>query len=139
LGWRTRHVTISLRPRGFLRQRSRIEDHGPFHNRMMCPGCPLHYKTQTNTNTRFPTFCKTLGKYSSPFPELHELLKIAETCKSCAGESPGPLHAHTYLHFKYFGKAQQDFQKNKQKNRKSCKNPLLLIHQGYGKLCISEG
>jgi hypothetical protein len=37
---------------------------------------------------------------------LLEILKIIKTCKSCAGESPGPIHAHTELHFKYFGKAQ---------------------------------
>jgi membrane protein insertase Oxa1/YidC/SpoIIIJ len=49
---------------------------------------------------------------------LPESLEIAKTCKLCAEESPGLMHAHTLLHFKYVGKAQQEPQKQQQNTKK---------------------
>jgi hypothetical protein len=49
---------------------------------------------------------------------MQEIWKIVETCEDCAGESPGPMHAHMYLHFKYLGKAQQACKKRPKKSEK---------------------
>jgi hypothetical protein len=78
---------------------------------------PLHYKTQAVTKTGFSSFCNTFGKYSSPFPEFVEILKIQNKCKSCAGVSP---KAYTCIHLfaiqDQIGKTLQNVQNNKKKS-----------------------
>ena len=101
----------------------------PFHHRMTCPGCPPPLQNTTITKTRLPTLCQTFGKYSSPFSELSEILKSPNTYNSCAGESPGPIHAHTLRCTSTNFCKHTAGHKKKAKIRRPSKKLLLLLDQ----------
>ncbi len=67
----------------------------PFHHRMTCPGCPPPLQNTNNYKNQTSNILSKNSKYSSSFSELSEILKSPNTYNSCAGESPGLIHAHT--------------------------------------------
>ena len=111
----------------------------PFHHRMTCPGCPPPLQNTTITKTRLPTLCQTFGKYSSSFSELSEILKSPNTYNSCAGESPGPIHAHTLRCTSTKFCKHAAGHKKRQKSADPPKNCFFYSISGYGKLWPSKG
>ena len=107
----------------------------------MCPGCPP--PLQTTSIYKQADFQHSVNKnqtYSSYFSELSEILQSPKTYNSCAGESPGPIHAHTHfvaLHNK-IGKHTHQATTN-QKSADPPKTVFFYSISGYGKFWPSKG
>ena len=99
----------------------------------MSPSITKHKQLQ---KPDFQHSVKKIQKKSSSFSELSEILKSPNTYNSCAGESPGLIHAHTLrCTSKKNGKPQQAKQK---KIRGTSKKPLLLVEQWVREILAFE-
>jgi hypothetical protein len=68
---------------------------------------------------------------------LQEILSIATEYKSSAGEYPGPIHAHTYLHFnsvwlRWPSKADKKQKQKAEKLQKSASFDPIRVTGNYG-------